>query len=112
MDEVDVEETSIVLRPDRWAKAINDAMPALIPLGIIGAVFLQRSDHCARKHESAEHRLSESALFAEATSPTYHLLYHALRLAPVELACSEVQISSSASDQDKLTVVANVHVTA
>lgn len=25
------------LRPDRWAKALQDAMPALIPLGIIGA---------------------------------------------------------------------------
>lgn len=34
-------DTGITLRPDRWARAIQDAMPALIPLGIIGALRAQ-----------------------------------------------------------------------
>jgi hypothetical protein len=39
MDVEEQDDSGIILRPDRWAKAIQDAMPALIPLGIVGAWF-------------------------------------------------------------------------
>lgn len=50
---MDAADDSVVsLRPDRWAKAIQDAMPALIPLGIIGADSYKSVEHGA--HDTSE----------------------------------------------------------